>query len=200
MKRCVVVLLMVVLGFAPTHGQAVAADEITPANEAICDELMGGTPGLYGLCVAFCEAQDCEATFYRAGGEVTFRPNCKPSNPKLLVNYNRLRNSDDPEMPCINVVDNECPCWTQDELTAIADGGLNRCGETVDGYALSAYGPRRLRAGAAISFDESEELNGGECYYRVMTPQYVVRNLQVTFTEAENCALSIQAECANRGL
>ena len=34
-------------------------DGETPANEGVCDELMFYTPGLYGLCVAFCEAQDC---------------------------------------------------------------------------------------------------------------------------------------------
>jgi hypothetical protein len=26
-------------------------DGETPANEGVCDELIGGTPGLYGLCV-----------------------------------------------------------------------------------------------------------------------------------------------------
>ena len=30
-------------------------DGETPANEGACDVLLGATPGLYGLCVAFCE-------------------------------------------------------------------------------------------------------------------------------------------------
>jgi len=40
-------------------------DGETPANEGVCDALQadGTTKGLYGLCVAFCEAQDAEATW-----------------------------------------------------------------------------------------------------------------------------------------
>ena len=36
------------------------ADGSTPAQESVCSPLMGDgiTKGLYGLCVAYCEAQD----------------------------------------------------------------------------------------------------------------------------------------------
>ncbi len=56
-----VFLLVIVfaLGFA---GVAVAQtpDGETPANEGVCDELLIATPGLYGLCVAYCEALECD--------------------------------------------------------------------------------------------------------------------------------------------
>ena len=36
-------------------------DGTTPANETVCDGLKtNATPGLYGLCVAYCEAQDLD--------------------------------------------------------------------------------------------------------------------------------------------
>jgi hypothetical protein len=49
-----VVLLTVPMALAQTP------DGETPAEEAVCDPLQadGVTKGLYGLCVAFCEAQD----------------------------------------------------------------------------------------------------------------------------------------------
>ncbi len=33
-------------------------DTETPATEEICSTLVDATPGLYGLCVAYCEAHD----------------------------------------------------------------------------------------------------------------------------------------------
>lgn len=80
-------------------------DGETPANEGVCNELQGGTPALYGLCVAYCEAQDLDII----GDKET------PNN-KILANYNRKKQSTDPDMPCIQ---DPCPCWTQEELDAI---------------------------------------------------------------------------------
>ena len=37
---------------------ATTPDGDTPAVQSVCDVLQGGTAGLYGLCVAYCEAQD----------------------------------------------------------------------------------------------------------------------------------------------
>jgi hypothetical protein len=57
--------------FAFLTGAALAQtpDGQTPVNEGVCDELMesGITKGLFGLCVAFCEAQDCDGD---GGGEL----------------------------------------------------------------------------------------------------------------------------------
>ncbi|MGI9330105.1 MAG: hypothetical protein ACR2QB_05260, partial [Gammaproteobacteria bacterium] len=49
-------VLIVVLSQVPVQAQT--PDGETPAIEDVCDGLIGGTPGLYGLCVAYCEAQD----------------------------------------------------------------------------------------------------------------------------------------------
>ncbi len=60
-------------------------DGETPAHEGVCDVLIGQTPGLYGLCIAFCEAQDWD--MYdpddpQAAAKIT-------SGLNILKNYNR---------------------------------------------------------------------------------------------------------------
>ena len=71
-------------------------DGETPANEGVCDSLQGATPGLFGLCNAYCEAQDLD----------TFDKN--PPNDRILANYRKKMKAGDPDMPCIQV---PCPCW-----------------------------------------------------------------------------------------
>ncbi|MDT8281416.1 MAG: hypothetical protein RQ982_01240 [Gammaproteobacteria bacterium] len=84
---------------------AATPDGETPANEGVCNELQGGTPGLYGLCVAYCEAQDLDIV----GDKET------PNN-KILANYRKKMAVGDPDMPCIQI---PCPCWSDAELAAI---------------------------------------------------------------------------------
>jgi len=89
-------------------------DGITPAVENACDGLKapGITKGLYGLCVAYCEAE--------------------ASSESVLRNYNRKKKETDPEMPCLEVVV-ACPCWSTDALAAAegpsscvaSEGGIN---------------------------------------------------------------------------
>lgn len=97
-------------------GQATAQtpDGETPANEDVCDGLIGATPGLYGLCVAFCEAQDCEPDFSL---DDPFE-NCNPSGQKILERYNARKQENEPDMPCLQT---PCPCWNSDEVTATLD-------------------------------------------------------------------------------
>ena len=87
-------------------------DGETPANEGVCDELVGATPGLYGLCVAYCEAQDLDEF-----GEQ------KPSNDRLLAVYDKKRKAGDPDMPCRQA---PCLCWSCDHVP----GGPTNCGST----------------------------------------------------------------------
>jgi len=100
-------LFAMVLGHGAMIGTASAStpDGETPANEGVCDVLQGGTPGLYGLCVAYCEAQDLDLV-----------GNKEPPNNKILANYRKKMQPGDPDMPCVKV---PCPCWTEAELAAI---------------------------------------------------------------------------------
>lgn len=73
----------------------------TPAHEGVCDELKSASPGLFGLCIAYCEAMDCE-------NDQVDSTSCT----KTLTNYRRKMDGiDDPPMPCI--ASPECPCFTQ---------------------------------------------------------------------------------------
>lgn len=87
---------------------------------------MFASPGLYGLCVAFCEAQDC------IPDDSLDDPleNCKPSSSKILEIYDKKKRSGDPEMPCVTPPPN-CPCWTLEELDNLrhqsASDGNVRC-------------------------------------------------------------------------
>ena len=87
-------------------------DGVTPANEGICDELVGGTPGLYGLCIAFSAGQNCEPDFDL---DNPFE-NCTPSGPKLVEIYNKKSEWWDPPMPGLG---NPCPCWLPPELDGL---------------------------------------------------------------------------------
>jgi len=169
-------------------------DGQTPAVEGVCDPLIGLTPGLYGLCLAFCEAQDCEATFNETTGETVFEPICEASSPNILGNYNELRAPGDPLLPCLNIVAAECPCWTEDELDTIADGGTQQCGLRVDG-AMRLQG-----IDAATGRGESAIANPRKnaCRFDSQTPA-VSWVLEVTKGEVAACMLSIEAECTERG-
>jgi len=96
-------------------------DGMPPANEGVCDVLIGGSPGLYGLCVAYCEAQDLDGL--DMNDPTTHNKNVP--NAKILANYNNKKKEGDPDMPCIKPV---CPCWDQAEIDQI----FTRMGTTVD--------------------------------------------------------------------
>jgi hypothetical protein len=93
---------------------ALTPDGETPAIEDVCDQLIGGTPGLYGLCVAYCEAQDCDSEAARSG-----QCTRTPPNEVVLRNYNRKMQPGDPAMPCLAPPTSACPCWTEAEVETI---------------------------------------------------------------------------------
>ena len=117
-------LVCVALAIFALPAAAQTPDGMTPAEEGMCDVLNDATPGLKGLCVAMCEAQDCEAELNPDTGAVEFNPSCNPSSERLLANYNRKKVPEDPRMPCVQVA---CPCWTEAEMENIAGGVLDQC-------------------------------------------------------------------------
>lgn len=103
-----IIVLLVVIPFQSLLAKT--PDGFTPAVEDVCDVLIGRTPGLYGLCVAYCEAQDCDIAAARSA-------QCKrtpPSKP-ILRNYNKKMRVGDPAMPCLAPPQAECPCITEEE-------------------------------------------------------------------------------------
>jgi hypothetical protein len=90
----------------------------------VCDPLKedGITKGLYGLCVAFCEAQDiADENTPITEAELDALEELLPSG-RLLANYNKKKdkanNPLDPPMPCV-LVQEPCPCWSSAEIAAI---------------------------------------------------------------------------------
>jgi len=62
LRRVIAMLGFAGLVFAPTAAFAAGhgtPDESPPADEAVCDE-SGLTGAAFGLCIAFCEANDCD--------------------------------------------------------------------------------------------------------------------------------------------
>jgi hypothetical protein len=104
----VVVCVLAVLGAV-----TVFVAQAPPPEEGICDHLSNYTPGLYGLCVAFNEAQDCVPDY----NLVDPFEGCTPAAEKILEVYNRKKLSGDPDMP--GVVPGACRCFDQEMVSAI---------------------------------------------------------------------------------
>ncbi len=102
---------------------AQTTDGVTPANEGVCDVLTDATPGLYDLCVAFCEAQDIgDVETAITEGDLAAFEAARPSG-AILEAYNRSKNEADPDMPCVLAAES-CPCWSAEELRPIYGADL----------------------------------------------------------------------------
>lgn len=107
--REIVVLLVFMMVVA--HPLAKTKDGATPKEENVCDTLRGKTPGLFGLCVAYCEASDLDSATATDGfTKVAERQD------RFLQKYNRKKTAADPEMPCLS--QNACPCWSTNAISA----------------------------------------------------------------------------------
>ena len=117
-------------------------DGQTPSQEGVCDVLKqpGMTKGLYGLCVAYCEAHDSD--LLATANSHAPRGSLERSR-RILENYNKMRKNGDLEMPCMVAsnpapapvpapVVQRCPCWTAAEADAV-DGVLSN-GTTAIGW------------------------------------------------------------------
>lgn len=148
-------------------------DGETPANEGICDDLVGATPGLYGLCVAFCEAQDLDE----------FNEE-KPSSQRILTNYNKKKKAGDPDMPCVAI--DTCPCWSPDDLVDTFPNPTS-----CDINIVDANG-----SNATVRF--STNGTDAKCNYRD-TVTNTVRNYRVgpefSLEDFESCQASLTAFC-----
>jgi len=183
--------------FAPPAA-AQTPDGMTPAQEGICDDLADATPGLYGLCVAVCEAQDCKGTVDPATGDVTLDPSCSPSTGKLLANYRKLAGDPYATPSCIRP---PCPCWSESEIDnvgrnvffGLGDSCSNgKDGETVTLFGFSATGRTEL----AYALKNG---HGFECMYQEEnTPEG--RDEYIGEKPFRTCQDSVRAQIASREL
>lgn len=174
-------------------------DGFTPSREGICDGLADATPGLQGLCVAMCEAQDCDAELDPETGEVVYDPSCSPSSPQLFSNYNKIATPADPPMPCVKVA---CPCWTEQNLDDV--GGKKINGMSFDGCLAGdtfagLWGSATSGGGSEFAYVLEDSRNGLMCMrYEADTGTFVQKPL----SEAEYslCRQNVIEECQSRGL
>jgi hypothetical protein len=204
-------LLVPALAVALT-ADAKTPDGQNPAQERICDSLTedGVTKGLYGLCVAFCEAQDIASPNELMTEEDLDRLLAGAPSGRILDAYNRKKQESDPEMPCIVADEQEsCPCWTSDQLagigTYLADSSLT-CGQDPffsGTYVTERNGPGEVTAGAFLYFDLMLDADVGYCSYAFDDPAIgtshstALSTLENTLTadEAAACLEQVNAYC-----
>lgn len=182
-------------------------------NAGVCDELADATPGLQGLCVAFCESQDCVP-------DMTLEnplENCSASARRLLDNYRAKQGAGDPDMPCVKQPDTspECPCWTITELDALRMS--NGVGETAACFSNAAFGSshadldywliQNRSAGYetwVISSGMSSEAGGPVCWLIDSCQDGAClqesRVLPVTAAQHQACSADVAISAMNRGL
>jgi hypothetical protein len=155
---------------------AATPDGQTPANEGVCDGLMGGSPGLYGLCNAYCEAQDLD-TFDK-----------EPPRTKILENYRKKMKAGDPDMPCIQT---PCPCWTNEELASFGDDGTAAaCPGSSSKLQIIDNSPR-------LKFAEADTTASRErCrYIDINTAPPVIRSFSISSGDAAACFAAVSSAC-----
>ena len=184
------------------------ADGQTPADETVCDPLKadGVTKGLYGLCVAFCEAQDfADLENPITEAEYEALEDGVPSG-RILTNYNRKKTEADPPMPCV-VIEEPCPCWTSAELTELAnsyDGShiLDRCWYSIPPSRTNNFAiyerPTLGSSHVAQSVDNQNYIPGGEgrrsvCIYAdYRTSPGISRRFRTSPDEWQACSTAIR--------
>lgn len=116
-------VLILILSVYSANAVAKTPDGTTPAEETVCDPLRveGITKGLYGLCVAFCEARDVTSENIPITEEDYERLIDSMPSDRILENYNKKKSENDPPMPCVKIEepDNGCPCFSNEELASI---------------------------------------------------------------------------------
>lgn len=90
-----VLLFSFIVVFSMPLSAAGANPSTPPPKDGVCSSLKakGITKGLFGLCVAYCEAG--------------------ANSERVLDNYNRKKEASDPAMPCLAVTEPtlSCACW-----------------------------------------------------------------------------------------
>lgn len=139
-------------------------DGYTPSEETICDVLKtdGTTKGLYGLCVAFCEARDViDGPVTEEELDAIFE---NLPSPKILEKYNARKKAEDPSMPCV-IVAQTCPLWNSAQMNSF-DGDTVYGTKTADVICRAYIAERtvdrsQLDADGFIRFDKHPTYEGG---------------------------------------
>jgi len=173
-KKINLVLAFLAAMAVQTSVMAVTPDGVTPANEGVCDGLQTATKGLYGLCVAYCEAQDLDMF------------DKQPPSLKILENYRKKMQAGDPDMPCIR-------CVTVPELDGmVSDGIVASCAIGQNGNSIEIRDN-----GVSTHLVKVDKTAGRErCVYvdgnttpPVVRSHFVARDLDMTVTAEQRAEM-----------
>lgn len=166
------------------------------ADESMCDVLdnAGVTPGLFGLCNAYCDAKDCDEN----------APEDMPrSCDRLLANYNNKRdplNPLDEEMPCLPDDVAVCPCWPTGAELVLGPGTPGDLPPNPGGFGCVSM-PGVIEA---ASYQDPEnvppfvsffvDIEFSSCDYMANTDNGVVMTMETGLNESEivACAADVQ--------
>jgi len=164
----------------------------------VCDPLIGSTPGLYGMCVAYCKATELEQELADTAHpeRLAFIAERKQ---RVLGRYNGMRQDSDPTMPCVQKV--ACPCWTSAQTSAsfwLSRSGKPQCG----GADMPPVTQRGIAGGSAAENDAvrmvayiNTEVGNNFCSYSdQLTGESSVQ--YVSETDVRVCATQIEATCS----
>ena len=199
--KLLMILIPGLLVFGPVW--AGTPDGTTPANEGVCDFLAYHTPGLYGLCIAYCEAHDADLISPEGNLDDLNVP-----NRKILENYRKKMRKGDPDMPCVQTT---CPCWSEAELAGLrrpsstdltvcakdGEGGNNITG--VYGWSIRSTGNFITLVSSVRNFvafplcQFRDTCADGDCLN-------VIRFFEITQEELEVCESQVATSAADRGL
>ena len=170
-KISLFVLLFLSTAIFSSPVAAKTSDGQVPSEEGVCDVLKedGVTKGLYGLCVAYCEAE--------------------ASSERVLENYNRKATENDPAMPCLETVVS-CPCWTMEELAGAIEFDPAFCLQNDNGQDLSLYGQNDVFFVLDVTDPEA-----ASCFYG-HSANGTVDVQGLTADEVDHCRTGLRAQQA----
>jgi len=162
----------------------------------ICDPLIGGTPGLFGRCLAYCKAAELEEVLLERGADTQKLERLAARKAKVLSDYNSRRQASDPQMPCIQ--QRACPCWGGDYASTSlwTTRGNARCDDNSTGTVLF----KSLSAGQSdntVNIRAYSNAGVGPHFCSVSDQPSGVFSLQyVSETDAIFCGEQISATCS----
>lgn len=147
-------------------------DGLPPSLEEVCDGTSGAA---HGLCIAYCEAMDCESSAPQASEQA-----CTRVGDRFVQITGGLP-------PCLQ----SCPCWEPgdlDNVTAENQLPFGSCEATGGGMIIQNDGSTSGLEGGFGVFDFGD---GPVCATRDMPPY----GIAVTPEEFDNCVAQIVARC-----
>lgn len=191
-------------------------------NAQVCASLRGATPGLHGLCQAYCARRD------QSGVDMNDIASVRAAAPSvtLLERYNAIKTESDPVMPCFAdagddgesdlpddpPVPTSCACWTSDQIQLIdgildaprgmtpevqctlndSDQGIYEA-QVLEGYGLGTANESVV--GSAFAYFDPLDISVQGCMFQSPTEGILNFTLEHR-VEAQYCIQTIVDQCA----